>query len=242
MDDGVDGGGFEWRCEHCGERTPRHNPPCSNCGGMQFEKVPVNTEADVEAAESLVPTTRRALLAYGAAGVAAVVGGGYLLYDEYTPPAIPDAPGRPESAGGISFAAVESGVVDRVNDERETDLSPTESARNAARYATAYTVVEGDDGDARELFGRLNEFHVGEFRYVRRVYGTQAGSEDRAIDGFASADELAGALADDWLGSDEVREVLVADRFSNVGVDVHVDPAGDVYAALVVATGGDGFL
>jgi|GEM_PF-1321346 uncharacterized protein YkwD len=242
MDDGEVSGGFEWRCENCGERTPKHNPPCNNCGGMHFEKVELDPMAEYEAAESLVPTTRRALVGYGVAGAAAVTGGGYLLYEEYTPPAIPDAPGSAESAGGISFADAESGVVDRVNDERDEPLSPTESARSAARYATAYTVVEGESGSANELFQRLNEFHVGTLRFGRLVFSSASGSEDRAIDGFESATALAESLASNWLNRDDTREFLLNERFSNVGVDVHADPDGDVYASFVVATGGNGLL
>jgi len=240
MDDAGDGGGFEWRCEHCGERTPKHNPPCSNCGGMQFEQVPVNTVADVEAAESLVPTTRRALVGYGAAGAAAVVGGGYLLWDAYTPPAIPDAPGSAERAGGISLSAAAEGVLAGVNDQREAPLEATESARSAARYATAYTVVEGDDGSARELYGRLDEFHVGRFQVVRRV--VSGDGSQRAIEGFADADAMAARFVESFFANDDVRAIILSERFSNAGVDVHVDPDGDVYAAMVVATGGGGVL
>jgi hypothetical protein len=233
-----DGAGFEWRCEHCGARTPRHNPPCSNCGGMQFEKAPVNTDADVAAAESLVPTTRRALVAYGAAGAAAVLGGGYLLWDAYTPPAIPEAPGQGERASGISLSTVEDGVLAGVNEERETALSVTDRVRNAARYATAYTVVEGEDGSARELVGRLREFRIGDFRFVRRIFSGPEG--ERGIDTVTDASALASTIVDSFFANDDVRASLTNDRFSVGGVDVHVDPAGDVYASMVVATG-DGF-
>ncbi|NHN41340.1 zinc ribbon-containing protein [Halorubellus sp. JP-L1] len=235
MDDAGDGVGFEWRCEHCGDRSPKHNPPCSNCGGMQFEQVPVNSAADVEAAESLVPTTRRALLGYGAAGAVAAVGGGYLLWDAYTPPEIPDAPGNSERAGGISLSAAADEILAAVNDQRETPLSATESARSAARYATAYTVVEGD-GSARELYGRLDEFRIGRFQVVRRV--VSGDGSQRGIDGFADADAVASTFVESFFANDDVRAFLLNERFSNAGVDVHVDPDGDVYASMVVATGG----
>lgn len=240
MDDGEGTGGFEWRCENCGERSPKHNPPCNNCGGMSFEKVDVDRMAEFEEAESLVPTTRRALIGYGIAGAVAVGGGGYLLYDEYTPPAIPDAPGRAASASGISLATAESGVLSRVNDERGEPLTVTESVRSAARYATAYTVVEDEGGDVNELFRRLNEFHVGQLRFGRVVFPSGSGEDERAIDGFASASALADALASNWLDRDNTRELLLNERFPNAGVDVHVDPEGAVYASFVVATGDGG--
>lgn len=234
--------GFEWECEHCGERTPKHNPPCSNCGGMQLAQVEVDAAAEIEAAESLVPTSRRALLGYGAAGAVAVGGGGYLLYDEYTPPAIPDAPGEGASAGGLSLTAAEEEALALVNEERETvlageaALSTSSSVRDAARYATAYTVVEPDGGSARELFGRLDEFHVGTFRFLRRVYLTD--DDGRAVDRFENADALASTVVASWLADDDARRFLLDEDFAEGAVDAHVDPEGSVYVSVVVATGG----
>lgn len=237
MDDG-----FEWACEHCGERTPKHNPPCSNCGGMQLERVEVDAAAEIEAAESLVPTSRRALLGYGAAGALAVGGGGFLLYDAYTPPEIPDAPGEGESAGGISLSAAEDEALALVNEERadvlgaDAALSTSSSVRDAARYATAYTVVEPEGGSARELFERLDGFHVGTFRFLRRVYPTDG--DGRAVDRFESADALASAVVASWLSDDDARRFLLDERFEEGAVDAHVDPEGSVYVSVVVATGG----
>jgi hypothetical protein len=238
--DDVDAGGFEWRCEHCGERTPKNNPPCSNCGGMAMEKAPLDAERDVREAESLAGTPRRTVLGYGAAGVAVVVGGGYFIWDALTPPAIPDAPGNGESAGGISLEAAADAILTGVNDARAEALGEVDRVQSAARYATAYTVVEGDAGSARELFRRLDEFRIGRFQFVRRVITGDA--DVRGIETFADAEDLAGAVVDSLLGDDDVRAVLVNDRFANGGVDVRVDPEGDVYVAVVVATGGDGFL
>jgi len=240
VDDGVDGDGFEWRCEHCGERTPKNNPPCSNCGGMSMEKAPLNDERDVREAEALAGTSRRAILGYGAAGAAAILGGGYFIWDALTPPEIPEAPGNADAAGGISLVAAADAVLAGVNDARSEALTEVDRVRSAARYATAYTVVEGDAGSARELFQRLDEFRIGRFQFVRRVITGDAGT--RGIETFADADELAAAVVDSLLGTDEVRAFLANERFANAGVDVHVDPEGDVYVAVVVATGGDGFL
>jgi len=236
--------GFEWECEHCGERTPKHNPPCSNCGGMQLAQVKVDAAAEAEAAESLVGTSRRALVGYGVAGAVAVGGGGYLMYDAYTPPEIPDAPGEGESAGGLSLSAAEDEALALVNEEREASLSgeatlsTSASVRDAARYATAYTVVEPEGGNARELFSRLDEFHVGTFRYLRRVYPGEDGRDGRAIDGFEDADALGAAAATSWLRDDDARRVLVHEEFTEGAVDAHVDPEGRVYVSIVVATGG----
>ena len=240
MVDAEDAGGFEWECEHCGERTPKNNPPCSNCGGMSMEKVPLNGARDVQEAEALAGTSRRTVLAYGAAGAAAVVGGGYFIWDALTPPAIPDASGNADAAGGISLAAAADAILAGVNDERSAALAEVERVQSAARFATAYTVVEGESGSARELFQRLDEFRIGRFQFVRRVITGDAGT--RGIETFADADELAAAVVDSLLGTDEVRAFLANERFANAGVDVHVDPEGDVYVAVVVATGGDGFL
>lgn len=238
--DGGDAGGFEWRCEHCGERTPKNNPPCSNCGGMSMEKAPLDAERDVQEAEALAGTSRRTVLGYGAAGVAVVVGGGYFIWDALTPPEIPDAPGRAESAGGISLAAAADAILAGVNDARSVALTEVDRVQSAARYATAYTIVEGDSGSARELFQRLDEFRIGRFQFVRRAITGESGT--RGIDTFADADALAAAFVDTLLADDDVRAFLVDEQFSNAGVDVHVDPDGDVYVAVVVATGGDGII
>ena len=240
MVDAEDAGGFEWECEHCGERTPKNNPPCSNCGGMSMEKVPLNDEREVQEAEALAGTSRRTILGYGLAGVAAILGGGYFIWDALTPPEIPDAPGSGESAGGLSLVAAADAILAGVNDARAEALTEVDRVQAAARYATAYTVVEGESGSARELFQRVDEFRIGRFQFVRRVLTGDAGT--RGIERFADADELAAAVVDSLLDDDEVRAFLVNERFSNAGVDVHVDPAGDVYVAVVVATGGDGFI
>jgi hypothetical protein len=240
MVDVEDDGGFEWRCEHCGERTPKNNPPCSNCGGMSMEKAPLDAERDVQEARALAGTSRRTVLGYGVAGAAAVVGGGYFIWDALTPPTTPDAPGNGETAGGISLGAAADAILAGVNAERDAALATVDRVQSAARYATAYTVVEGDAGSARELFGRLDEFRIGRFQFVRRVLTGEPGT--RGIETFADANELAAAFVDTLLGDDEVRAFLVNDRFTNGAVDVHVDPEGNVYVAVVVATGGDGFL
>ena len=240
MVDVEDGGGFEWRCEHCGERTPKNNPPCSNCGGMSFEKAPLDAERDVQEAKALAGTSRRTVVGYGVAGAAAIIGGGYFIWDALTPPEIPDAPGSAESAGGISLVAAADAILAGVNDARSEPLTTVDRVQSAARYATAYTVLEGESGTARELFQRLDEFRIGRFRFVRRVITGSEGA--RGIETFADTDDLAGAFVDSLLADEAVRAFLVNDRFSNAGVDVHVDPAGDVYAAVVVATGGEGLL
>jgi hypothetical protein len=240
MVDAEDDGGFEWRCEHCGERTPKNNPPCSNCGGMSMEKAPLDGGRDVQEAEALAGTSRRTVLGYGVAGAAAILGGGYFIWDALTPPEIPDAPGSGESASGLSLSAVADGILAGVNAERDAALAAEGRVVEAARYATAYTVVEGDEGSARELYGRLDEFRIGRYQFVRRVITGESGTP--AIETFADADGLATAFVDLLLGDEDVRAFLVNERFTNGGVDVHVDPAGDVYVAVVVATGGDGFV
>jgi hypothetical protein len=169
-----------------------------------------------------------------------VVGGGYFIWDALTPPAIPDAPGSGASAGGISLEAAADAILAGVNDARAEALRAVDRVQSAARYATAYTIVEGDAGSARELFQRLDEFRIGRFQFVRRVITGDA--DGRGIERFADADDLAGAVVDSLLGEDDVRAFLANDRFANGAVDVHVDPEGDVYVAVVVATGGDGFL
>ncbi|WP_323675568.1 hypothetical protein [Halorubellus sp. PRR65] len=240
MDDAADAGGFEWECEHCGERTPKHNPPCSNCGGMSLEKVPLDGEREVREAESLAGTSRRTVIGYGVAGAAAVVGGGYFIWDALTPPTIPDAPGNAERAGGISLAAVEDEVLAGVNAERDTALAAEGRVVEAARYATAYTVVEGESGSARELYGRLDEFRIGRYQFVRRILS--GGESERAIEGFADADAVADAFLRNLLGDDDVRAFLTNERFEYGSADVHVAPNGDAYASVVVASGGTGVL
>lgn len=240
MVDAGDDGGFEWRCEHCGERTPKNNPPCSNCGGMSMEKAPLDAERDVQEARALAGTSRRTVIGYVVAGAAAVVGGGYFIWDALTPPSIPDAPGSGESAGGISLVAAADAILAGVNDARSEPLSDVERVQSAARYATAYTVVEGDAGSARELFGRLDEFRIGRFQFVRRVATGEPGTP--AIETFADADDVAATFVETLLADEDVRAFLVNERFANAGVDVRVDPDGNVYVAVVVATGGDGFI
>lgn len=215
--DGDLSGGFEWACEHCGDRTPKHNPPCSNCGGMSFEKVPLDGEEALEDVESLVPTTRRAMIAYGAAAVLALAGGGWMTYREYTEPSIPDAPGHPDSVDGFEFATVEDAVLDAVNEERATALETSGSARAAAAYASAFTVNhraatrDGADGSSgtdgatstksdaeraiertRELYRRVGEFHIGDFQILRTVLRTDEVRGDDETTG--SGDDAPSAL------------------------------------------------
>jgi hypothetical protein len=37
----------EWRCTNCDKSVPKHNPPCSRCGNMEFEQVRIS-EHDFE--------------------------------------------------------------------------------------------------------------------------------------------------------------------------------------------------
>jgi hypothetical protein len=32
----------EWRCTNCGKSVPKHNPPCTRCGNMEFEQVRIS--------------------------------------------------------------------------------------------------------------------------------------------------------------------------------------------------------
>ena len=53
----------EWRCRNCGHGVPKHNPPCSRCGNMRFERVEVRaSEFDDEtvAAPAAVSTITNA--------------------------------------------------------------------------------------------------------------------------------------------------------------------------------------
>lgn len=235
--DGADAlGGFEWACEHCGERTPKHSPPCSNCGGMQFEKVEWSHSAEIEKAESLVPTSRRAFATYGAAGALVVLGGGWMMYREYTEPTVPKMPGDADGALGFSFEVVESEIRESVNAERSTTLEPTASARNAARFANAFTIDRGPDAPERDLYRRVDGFHLGDFRIVRRIIDGEDGS---ALEQFESESELAAQIAEVWLVVDAYRDAVTDGRFTDGGVDVHHGPDGDVYASMVVGTGED---
>jgi ribosomal protein L32 len=40
---------MEWRCTNCGTAHPRKNPPCNECGGMDFEQVVVRLEWECDA-------------------------------------------------------------------------------------------------------------------------------------------------------------------------------------------------
>jgi hypothetical protein len=40
---------MEWRCTNCGASHPRKNPPCHECGGMDFERVVVRLEWECDA-------------------------------------------------------------------------------------------------------------------------------------------------------------------------------------------------
>lgn len=35
---------MDWRCTNCGTTHPRNNPPCNECGGMEFEQIVVRLE------------------------------------------------------------------------------------------------------------------------------------------------------------------------------------------------------
>ncbi|WP_232688398.1 CAP domain-containing protein [Halobacterium zhouii] len=224
----------EWDCSECGRTHVKNSPPCSRCGHTVLEKRPVYPSDVAFDSDSETSPSRRGYLKYVAGIGLAVLGGGFLYVDGTSTPAMPDASGHADSAKGIEFAAAETRLRKRVNDERSSDgVSPLQHADaldSGATYNTRYMVANGF-GDTPDMTEILREF--GATNYDEAVLAVdQLGSNAVPSDPLASvesATELGDRFASRWLDSAGYRGSLLSPRYASIGLDIHVDVDGFVY-------------
>lgn len=135
-----------WVCTDCGRESPRKNPPCSRCGGMEFDQ----QEKRVDAEELSTPSYFDVLTPAYAAGLVLVVGlvavvglgmAGVIDLPGMGPPDVPDVenvPGDDETANGIELAAVEEAYLAAINEYTQerglATLERTELLDDLAEY------------------------------------------------------------------------------------------------------------
>jgi hypothetical protein len=166
----------EWRCTNCGHGVPKHNPPCSRCGNMGFERVEVRA-SDFDD-ETVAASTRQILrenarLAAVAAAVVAVVlvatlagAGVFVVSDPFglgyrygaVPAETPDDDGRLTAAELHGRAAAAHAETSLAWSGRRLDLafrsdarSDDELAADLTGVAVAYADYVAGGGDAARL-------------------------------------------------------------------------------------------
>jgi len=223
-DDGSEGGdldAFEWECESCGRTQPKHNPPCSRCGGMSFEKVPV----EYDAASSDSGFSRRQYLTYGGAIAGVLALGGYAVFREGETPSVSNVPGNADAAQGIEFASAEDEIRRQINDERDTPLSHDDGADDAATYYARY-VVKNDRSPSRD---DLSAFVDGDLGGTQFTYS----ADDSPLERAGSATDLGRAVGYDLvtLPGDHA---FLSPSVSRCGIDLHEYPDGRLLVAVMV--------
>lgn len=232
----------EWRCPECGRRHTKNAPPCNRCGHMRLE--PTALTAD----EIAMPRTGLrgwvdsggkylagivvvfALLAMAFAGVVDVPGIG-------PEPTVSDVPGHADRASGLNLSAVEREVHERTNRERRQEgldpISYDAELAEIARYHNRGLVKWGYSSprtNERSIGGLYDQFGyscaspAGNANRIAK-YG---GVTERPVDEFANETELARVIVSEWLESEDIRGNLLGERDAD-GVDVHVDPDGNVF-------------
>lgn len=220
---------FEWECQQCGKTTPKNDTPCSRCGAIEYEKVPLHRDEDLAATESLIPTSRRALIGYGGAVALVAIGGGYTILSGTTPPSIENVPGHAQSASGIEFAVAEAAVRETVNNQRDDPLQHDSTVDDAATYYTKSLVKGGTSSE--DLTNALEKFGLSEWYAARNRFTWSGG---RAIDYYDSASALGQDLAESWLNDEAIRPNLLDSAYTRTGVDIHVAENGDIYITQIV--------
>lgn len=224
---------IEWECSECGRTHVKNSPPCSSCGHTLLEKRPIYP-SDMEFSTDDTAPSRRGYLKYVAGVGLAVLGGGFLYVDGTSTPAMPDAPGRADSANGIEFAAAETRLRERVNDERANEgmagLRHGERLDQGATYNTRYMAANGfgntaDMGRILEEFGATNYDEA--VLAVDRLGSSVVPSDP--LDSVESARELGDRFASRWLTAAGYRGSLLRSRYTSIGLDMHVDTDGSVY-------------
>lgn len=232
--------GLVWLCPDCGRQSQKNNPPCPRCGGMNLERTrPDYGDLDDEIAvpgydqfaKPLVPVVAvlALVLVLFATGVVPLPES---LAVALNGPGVEDAPGSAEEADGLNLSAVETGVLDRVDDHRaergDDALARDDTLREMAVFANQRRVV-ADYGDG-SVRGSLRDFSPG-CRVGVTLFGSGDGptTVDEFDDESDVADALFAALVDDPETAAAVEGAIEAH-----GVDVHVAPDGRLRAAYVV--------
>lgn len=224
---------IEWDCSACGRTHVKNSPPCSSCGHTVLEKRQVYP-SDVEFSAAETTPSRRGYMKYAAGIGLAILGGGYLYVDGTSTPEMPDASGHADSANGIEFAAAETRLRERINEERANadapELRRDEPLDQGATYNTRHMVVNGfgDTADMGEILEAFGATDYDEAVLAVDHLGSKAVPSD-PLDTIESAKELGDRFASRWLESTGYRGSLLEPRYTSIGLDVHVDAKGVVY-------------
>jgi len=235
-------------CAECGEVHLDGNPPCDACGEMGFRRVENpgqyldDGKTPEEHREELREFTRenggagvdRRTVVYGL-GAVGVLGAGYYAFTSSDDYPTTEAPGQADEAAGIRFETVEAEMRGLINDERGSRDRPSLSTAGnvdafAEYYNKEYAKTGGGNLDAVAASDFSGKFNVSGYYAASNYYGEN--SSGRSIDAFGSASSLARDCFESWRS--EGYDDLFAAEYSQIGLDVHVAPDGDIFLLAVV--------
>jgi len=232
-----------WICTDCGRQHTRNNPPCSRCGGMEFERHEQRfDDAETATVGWLEVVDAKVVLGFAGALVmlALLVGPalGLFTLPGTGPPTVEDVPGEDEQVGGVALADVERSFVADLGERQAagTDLAYDDGLSAMAAYTNRRVVksvyADGNPPSREEIEDAFpgveacsEQVAVDTFDAGGSVGGTPA-------DSFDSADAMAAALVDAYLAENGGGSVQATDGFG--AADVHVGPDGRVFVTVVV--------
>lgn len=237
-EDEVDTASIEWECMECGRTHPKNNPPCSRCGNMQLESVEANQFDDDELSTGFgildVAKLAGVLVVVGLLVFAGLNSG---LLDQTRTPTVENVPGDANHSSDLELSTVEYQIYDAINEERSSEGMETVSLEpdvmDMAEYYNKLMVKRGEyplsksSEDVFEPFSCSPSLVYNQLNY-------ESGTSGRAIDHYATEDELARELSDSWLTDSGTRPILLDEQPSRIGIDVHVAENGDIYATVTL--------
>jgi hypothetical protein len=233
---------FEWVCQECGRRHPKHSPPCSRCGHMNLEKEPISYDVDDAEAASYLELGKFHIAAVVVlvAFVGLVAAGVITLPQFAGSPSIEDAPGEGERVAGIDLTVAETQVREELNEyraengrsafEADADLDEIATYHNRHRAVAAHE----DDAvmpDPRDDWSEF-DYQCSRAPVLQSIHLGLLGEPGR-IDAHENETALAEAVAGGLVRGQAGETSLLAD-WDAIAVDLHVYPDGTIYVALAV--------
>lgn len=225
---------IEWECTECGRTTPKNNPPCSRCGNMNLEAIELGSSFD-ESETTASVGIRDAGKFVGAIAVVAVlafvlVNSGVLNQTSGTP-TVESIPGDANRSSGLNLDTVEYQIYDAINGKRSSEglreLSLEPSTADVADYYNK-RMVKRDESPV-SVSSEFESCPNPELVHNQIEYDFP---ERRAIAAYNTESELSDVLSSSWLGDSDTRAVLLDGSASSMGVDVHVNETGAIYATV----------
>jgi len=234
--------GFVWACSECGRHHQKNSPPCKRCGNVHLERQrPDYSDLETPGSTSYLDALEwRYALGYLAVAAFIVLVAlstiGVISVPFLDGPTPPGAPGDAEGHDNVSLSAVEDAYVVALNSRRaaveagglsvDASLDDVATAYNQRRVRAA--VGNDGDPDIRDIYDRYEP--TCEVTPVYRT-GTDPGSEVFGATGGSGTSDIPARLG---IAPPDGDSALLLDRFSAVGVDVHVAPDGTVYSTVIV--------